>query len=96
MQVNEINHGDCLVERKEKVEAALARLQSLKRQVAALRLQCEALKKLQTENQTETLVCNECGKQIKQGQEVTFKDSLGRVKSHYHKHCFKEIWLSQT
>jgi hypothetical protein len=96
MQVNENPHRDCLAERMEKVEAALAKLQSLKKQVAALRLQCEALKKRRSENQIEVLVCNECGKLINQGQEVTLKDSLGEVKSHYHKECFKRIWLSQT
>jgi len=82
-------------ERKEKVEAVLARLQSLKSQVSELRAQCEALKKLQSEKQ-KGLICNECGKLIEQGQEVTLKDSFGKVKGHYHKDCFKAIWLSQT
>ena len=82
-------------ERKEKVEAVLARLQSLKSQVSELRAQCEALKNLQSEKQ-KGLICNECGKLIEQGQEVTLKDSFGKVKGHYHKDCFKAIWLSQT
>jgi hypothetical protein len=94
--VNETHYHNSVVERKEKVEAALARLQSLKYQVTELRVQCEALKKLQSEKQKEALICNECGKLIKQSQEVTLKDLFGKVKSHYHKDCFKAIWLSQT
>lgn len=82
-------------ERREKVEAALAMLRSLKSQVSELRMHCEALKKLQSEKQG-ALKCNECGKLIKQGQEITLKDSFGEVKSCYHKDCFKKIWLSQT
>jgi len=94
MQVNDVR---CLSvgERKEKAEAALARLKSLKSRVSELRVHCEALKKLESEKQ-EVWTCNECGKLIEQGQEVTLKDSFGRVKSHYHKDCFKAIWRSQT
>jgi hypothetical protein len=95
MQVNDIRCRISVVERKEKVETALARLQSLKSQVSELRVQCEALKKLQSEKQKD-VICNECGKLIKQGQEVVLKGSLGKVKSYYHRDCFKAIWLSQT
>jgi hypothetical protein len=96
MQVNDIRRHSSVDERKEKVEAALARLKSLKCQVSALRAQCEALKKRQSEKHDEALVCSDCGKLIEQGQEVTLKDSFGEVKSHYHKDCFKRIWLSQN
>ena len=95
MLITETRNHDCLVEQRKKIEIAMARLQSLKRNVAELRLHCEALKKYQSENQTLALVCNECGKHIKEGQEVTLKDSLGKVKSYYHKDCFKGIWRSQ-
>jgi hypothetical protein len=95
MQVNDVRCRSSVGERKEKVEAVLARLQSLKSQVSELRAQCEALKKLQSEKQ-KGLICNECGKLIEQDQEVTLKDSFGKVKGHYHKDCFKAIWLSQT
>jgi hypothetical protein len=95
MQVNDAHYRSSVGERKEKVEAALARLKSLKSQVSELRVQCEALKKLQSEKQ-KGLTCNECGKLIEQGQEVTLRDSFGNVKSHYHKDCFKAIWLSQN
>jgi len=94
MQVNDARCPSSVGERKEKVEAALARLKSLKLQVSELRAQCEALKKLESEKQ-EGLMCNECGKLIEQGQEVTLKDSFGKVKGCYHKDCFKAIWLSQ-
>jgi len=96
MQVNETHYQRGIIERKEKVEAALVRLQSLKCKVSELRVQCEELKKLQLEKQKEALLCNECGKLINHGQEVTLKDLFGKVKSHYHKDCFKAIWLSQT
>jgi hypothetical protein len=95
MQVNEVRHSISVGERKEKVEVALAMLRSLKCQVSELRMHCEALKKLQSGKQG-ALKCNECGELIKQGQEVTLKDSFGEVKSRYHKDCFKKIWLSQT
>jgi len=96
MQANDVRCRSSAGERKEKVEVALARLKSLKCQVSELRAQCEALKKLESERQEEALVCNECGKLIEQGEEVTLKDSLGKVKGHCHKDCFKAIWLSQT
>ena len=95
MQVNDAHCRSSVGERKEKVEAALARLKSLKCQVSELRAQCEALKKRESEKQ-KSLTCSECGKLIEQGQEVTLKDSFGEVKSQYHKDCFKAIWLSQT
>ena len=95
MQVNDVRCRTSAVERKEKVEAVLARLQSLKNQVSELRMQCEALKKLQSEKQKD-LICNECGKLIEQGQEVVLKGSFGNVKGYYHRDCFKAIWLSQT
>jgi len=91
MQVNDVRCRSSVGERKEKVEAVLARLQSLKNQVSELRMQCEALKKLQSEKQKKALVCNECGKLIKQGKAVTIKGSLGEVRSYYHRECFKAL-----
>jgi hypothetical protein len=96
MQVDDVRCRSNVGERKEKVEAALARLESLRCQISELRAQCEALKELRLEKQGEALVCNECGKPIEEGEEVTFKDSFGKVKCRYHKDCFKAIWLSQT
>jgi hypothetical protein len=95
MQMNEVRRPINVDEHKEKAEAALARLMSLKCQVSELRAHCEALKKRQSEKQGAS-VCNECGKLIKRGEEVNFVDSLGEVKRRYHKDCFKKIWLSQT
>jgi prefoldin subunit 5 len=94
MEVNETRYHDDVVERKEKAQAVLARLQSLKCKVSELRAQCEALKKLQSEKQMKALVCNECGKPIKEGKEVTVKDTFGAVKSYYHEDCFKTILSS--
>ena len=95
MQVNDVRRHNSLGERKEKVEAALVRLKSLRCQVSELRAQCEALKKLESEKQ-QSLTCSECGKLVEQGQEVTLKDSFGKVKGYCHKDCFKAIWASQN
>ncbi len=95
MQVNDARCRIGVVERKEKVEAALARLRSLKSQISKLRLQCEALKRLETEA-TVGFACNKCGEAIDEGEEVALKDSFGNVKKYYHKDCFKAIWLSQS
>ena len=95
MQVNDARCRSSVGERKEKVEAALARLKSLKCQVSELRAQCEALKKLESDRQ-EGFTCNECGKLIEEGLEVKLKDSFGKVKGCYHRDCFKAIWLSQN
>jgi prefoldin subunit 5 len=94
MEVNETRYHDDMVERKEKTQAVLARLQSLKCKVSELRAQCEALKKSQSEKQMKALVCNECGKPIKEGNKVTVKDTFGAVKSYYHEDCFKTILSS--
>ena len=95
MQVTDFSFCSSAVERKKKVEAALVKLQQLKSQVFVLRVQCEALKKGESERQ-KGLICSECGKLIEQGQEVVFKRSSGKLESNYHKECFKAIWLSQT
>jgi len=92
MEVDETHYNTDAVKNKETIEAVLARLQSLKCKVSELRLQCEELKKLHSEKQIEALLCNECGKTIRKGQEVTVKDCDGEVKSYYHRDCFKTIW----
>jgi hypothetical protein len=94
MPVNDAHCRSSVFERKEKAEAALVRLKSLKWRISELRAQCEAFK-LESEKQ-ESLTCNECGKLIEPGEEVTLKDSFGNVKCRYHKECFKAIWLSQN
>lgn len=95
MYVKDSSFRSSWVERKEKAEAALNTLQSLKNQISELRMQCEALKKRKSERQKD-MMCSECGKLIKQGQEVVLRGSFGRLESYYHKDCFKAIWLSQT
>jgi hypothetical protein len=95
MQVNDACFRNSWVERKEKAEAALAKLQYLKNQISELTMQCEALKKRQS-NRQRGLICSECGKSIESGQEVVLKSSFGKSDSYYHKNCFKAIWLSQT
>lgn len=94
MEINKTHYHNDAVKRREKLETALARLQSLKCKVSELRLQCEALKKQELEKKKKALVCNECGKLIEQGNEVTIKDTHGEVRSCYHKDCFKAILFS--
>ena len=94
MEVNKTRHRSDMVELKEKIQIALAKLQALKCQVSELRAQYEALRKLQSEKQMKALVCNGCGKPIKEGNKVTVKDTFGAVKNYYHEDCFKTILSS--
>ena len=91
MEANKTRYLSGVVARKERVQAALARLLSLKCEVSELIAQCEALKAL---NQKKSLVCSECGKPIKEGNEITVKDSFGAAKSYYHENCFKALLSS--
>jgi uncharacterized protein with PIN domain len=94
MEVKKTHNDRDVVCHKEKVESALAILQSLKHQVSELRLQLEALKELQSEKQEQALLCDYCGKSIRKGKEITIKGSLGEVKRSYHRHCFKAVLSS--
>jgi hypothetical protein len=94
MEASKTHYHDDAVERKERVQAALARLQSLRCKVTELRVQCEALRKLHSEKQMKALVCHECGKPIREGKEIVIKNAFGAVKSCYHEDCFKRILSS--
>jgi uncharacterized protein with PIN domain len=94
MELKEAHCHSNVVDRKEKVEAALVRLQSLKRQVSELRLQLEAVRELQLEKQEKAFLCNHCGKAIRKGEEIMIKGSLGEIKRSYHKSCFKDVLSS--
>jgi hypothetical protein len=94
MEANQTSCYSDVMERQEKVQVALARLQSLKSEVSELRAQCEALRMLRSEKQTKELVCNKCGKPIAVGDEITVKDTFGPEKSHYHGDCLKRILSS--
>lgn len=83
-------------EKKERVEAALARLKSLKSNVTQIRLQVESLRRLQEESREPNAWCAECGKEIEHGQEVTVKDPSGNPSRFYHRDCFKALWVSKT
>jgi hypothetical protein len=99
MLVNDSNFGSDIFESKKKIGTAIGRLKVLKSQVSELREQCEAMKKNQSEKAEmtfETFVCEECGKQISEDNEVTIKASSGKVISHYHKDCFKKMWRSEA
>ena len=92
MELKETRRHSDVVDRNEKIEATLARLQSLKHKVADLRLQLEALRDTQSEKKQEkALLCNYCGRTIVKGKEITVKGSLGEIKRSYHKGCLKAI-----
>jgi prefoldin subunit 5 len=94
MEIFEIKRPDEQLTVKEKIEDLVAKLQMLKSKVSELRLQCENIKKLySSEGGCDALLCDECGKTIERGQEVIVKDSSGMERRHYHKECFKALWL---
>lgn len=94
MELEETRCRTDVGDREEKIEAALARLQSIKLKVSELKLQLEALRELQSEKQGKTSLCNHCGKAIRKGQEITIKGSLGEIKRSYHESCFKAVLAS--
>ena len=71
---------------KNQIENTMNKLNSLKFKVTELRIKCEKIKKLQTEN-----YCRVCRKSIIKGEEITFKDSSRTIKQYYHKTCFGEL-----
>jgi hypothetical protein len=96
MEMNSIPPEIDFTEKKERVDAALARLKSLKSNVTQIRLQVESLRRLQEENRQSLASCFECGKDIEQGKEVTVKDQSGNPSRFYHRECFKALWVSQS
>ena len=82
---------------REKAKHTLIKLQSLKNKISELRLQCEELKKLRSEYQEKyqekEMICDECGERIDPGEEVEVKNSKGIERRHYHKECFKAMWM---
>ena len=96
MEMNSIPPEIDFTENRERVEAALARLKSLKSNVTQIRLQVESLRRLQEENREPNVSCFECGKEIEHGQEVTIKDQSGNPSRFYHRECFKALWISQS
>jgi len=79
------------VETRERMEAMLRKLQVLKNRISELRAHCEELQRLQAENQSSALRCDECGDTIELGQEVEAKN-FGEKARHYHKECFRKLW----
>ena len=77
---------------REKIEAALLKLQTLKSRISELRLQCEQLQKQKLKDEDKEVVCDECGKEIESGQEVRVKASAGSKDRYYHKECFQALW----
>lgn len=94
MELKDTHRHSDVINRKEKVETTLVRLQSLKLHVSKLRLQLEAFRELQSEKLEKSLLCDHCGKAIRECEEIMIKGSLGEIKSSYHKGCFKAVLSS--
>lgn len=77
------------VYRKEQIESTLDRLTSLKLKVTELRIKCEKLKNLQSEQVVTK--CNGCRKTIIKGEEVTFTDASRKIEQYFHKNCFAAL-----
>jgi len=80
------------LEAKERIEATLQKLQALKSRISELRAHCEELQRSRIEDQNSALHCDECGAAIEPGQEVEAKN-FGEKARHYHKECFRKLWL---
>jgi hypothetical protein len=78
---------------KEEVEATLRKLQLLRNRISELRVQCEELRRLSSETKEGILLCNECGKAVDPSEEIVIKGSDGIETAHYHKECFKLLWV---
>lgn len=92
----EVQEQSCQYEQlnaREEVEATLRKLQMLKSRISELRSQCEELRRMRLETEESALLCSECGEAIEPGQEIVVKDSEGAEKRHYHKECFKLLWV---
>jgi len=77
---------------KERIEATLQKLQVLRSRISELRAQCEELQRLRAEDQSSALRCDECGRAIEPGEEIEAKN-FGDETRHYHKECFRKLWL---
>jgi hypothetical protein len=90
------DHNCTKMGQREQIEAVMARLKLQKRKISDLRIHCEELKKRQYIIQNMTRLCPACNIEVKPDQDVILKDSFGKIIGHYHKECFKQIWVSNT
>ena len=75
----------------ERVEGVLHKMQTLRDKIAELINQCEELKKLSLEAESNLITCGICGQQIDSGHEVVMKDRTG-LRRYYHIKCFRDLW----
>jgi hypothetical protein len=92
----EIGEQSCQYEQssvRQEVETTLRKLRVLRNRISELRNQCEELRKLSSQAKENALLCSQCGDAIEPGQEIVVKDSEGTEKRHYHKDCFRLLWV---
>lgn len=80
------------VEVRERIEDTLQKLQVLKSRISELRAHFEELQRPSVKGHSSAFRCDECGGAIEQGQEVEARNFSEKT-HHYHKECFRKIWL---
>jgi hypothetical protein len=96
------------VKAREDLDTTLRKLQVLRGKISDLRAQCEELRKLSLKadglrtqslkadslrTESSGFLCNQCGESIEPGQEIIVKSLDETEKKHYHKECFKLLWV---
>ena len=96
--MDEQNHRSAQVKTKEEMDVTLRKLQVLRGKISELRAQCEELRRLSLKDdslksESSGLLCSRCGEAIEPGQEIIIKSSDDTEKKHYHKDCFRLLWV---
>jgi hypothetical protein len=107
-EMNGKNGQDEHVRAKEEMDITLRKLQVLRDRISELRAQCEDLRRLSLETRNTKfedlkvhslkpegtdLLCSQCGESIEPGQEIVVKSSDEAERKHYHKECFRLLWV---
>jgi hypothetical protein len=97
-EMDEQNHQSARVKAREEMDITLRKLQVLRGKISELRAQCEELRKLSLKADSSKagssgLLCSQCGEAIEPGQEIVVKSSDETEKKHYHKECFRLLWV---
>jgi hypothetical protein len=97
-EMDERNNQSAKVKAREEMDITLQKLQVLRGKISELRTQCEELRNLSLKAdslraKSSGLLCSQCGESIEPGQEIIVKSSDETEKKHYHKECFRLLWV---
>lgn len=107
-EMNEHGRHNDDVKARENMDVTLRKLQVLRGKISDLRVQCEELRRLSLKADSlkaDSLkadnlgpysggfLCSQCGESIEPDQEIVVKSLDGTEKKHYHKDCFKLLWV---